>query len=172
MKNLNLFLPSRYPSIDIFPLIYATDHGFCTVPPREEARPAEAAAADRGVVIPKLCPELWTRINSFLKTPAIAAGLNHTVVLREDGQVYTFGSGEHGQLGNGRNVTCNTPQPITIPSRDGAPLKVKAIATTFDHTIVLGEDGQVYTFGSGEYGQLGNGRYDDYNTPQIVQVED
>lgn len=65
--------------------------------------------------VPHLPPELWRHIHSFLKPailPEMAAGGGHTVLLTEEGRVYTFGSGEGGQLGNGRNRDFNTPQLV------------------------------------------------------------
>jgi alpha-tubulin suppressor-like RCC1 family protein len=97
---------------------------------------------------------------------AIAAGAYHTVLLSSEGRVYTFGSGGYGRLGNGQNNNCNTPQRI-VHGPDG-PITAKAIAAGGEHTVVLGVDGQVYTFGYGEKGQLGNGRNNTCNTPQRI----
>jgi len=46
-----------------------------------------------------------------LKVTQIAAGITHTVALADDGNVYTWGQGLYGVLGNGANAASLTPIP-------------------------------------------------------------
>ena len=50
------------------------------------------------------------------KISAIAAGGNHTLVLTEDGYVYSFGSNGNGQLGVGSNGYAVSYTHLTLPT--------------------------------------------------------
>ncbi|KAF7242024.1 E3 ubiquitin-protein ligase MYCBP2 [Varanus komodoensis] len=64
-------------------------------------------------------------------------------VLMENGDVYTFGYGQHGQLGHGdvNSRGC----PTLVQALPGPSIQVTAGS---NHTAVLLMDGQVFTFGS------------------------
>ncbi|KXC06630.1 hypothetical protein MhomT_04285 [Microbacterium hominis] len=77
--------------------------------------------------------------------------------LTESGEVYTWGSNKLGRLGIG-STTGNadyrdTPQKVAIPDDE----KVIDIGSMRATMAVLTESGKVYTWGSGQYGQAGNG---------------
>uniref|UniRef100_A0A8C6XHK3 RCR-type E3 ubiquitin transferase n=1 Tax=Naja naja TaxID=35670 RepID=A0A8C6XHK3_NAJNA len=87
-----------------------------------------------------------------LRAIQVSCGFHHSVVLMENGDVYTFGYGQHGQLGHGdvnsRYVSC----PTLVQALPGPSTQVSAGS---NHTAVLLMDGQVFTFGSFSKGQLG-----------------
>ncbi|CAB1328278.1 unnamed protein product, partial [Coregonus sp. 'balchen'] len=68
----------------------------------------------------------------------------------ENGDVYTFGYGQHGQLGHG-DVN-SRGSPTLVQALPGPSIQVTAGS---NHTAVLLMDGQVFTFGSFSKGQLG-----------------
>ncbi|XP_071198101.1 E3 ubiquitin-protein ligase MYCBP2-like isoform X17 [Salvelinus alpinus] len=80
----------------------------------------------------------------------VSCGLHHSVVLLENGDVYTFGYGQHGQLGHG-DVN-SRGSPTLVQALPGPCVQVTAGS---NHTAVLLMDGQVFTFGSFSKGQLG-----------------
>jgi alpha-tubulin suppressor-like RCC1 family protein len=82
---------------------------------------------------------------------AIAAGYDHTVVLKNDGTVWAWGNNATGQLGNGNITPSSTP--IQVNGLSG----VTALSAGFGHTIALKSDGTVWTWGNNAKGQLGNG---------------
>ncbi|XP_025973656.2 E3 ISG15--protein ligase HERC5-like [Dromaius novaehollandiae] len=87
------------------------------------------------------------------KTVFISCGADHTAVLSKDGLVCTFGAGEAGQLGH--NSTRNEQTPRIVAELWGA--RVSQVACGRRHTLVYVPSlGKVYSFGSGEEGQLGN----------------
>jgi alpha-tubulin suppressor-like RCC1 family protein len=89
-------------------------------------------------------------LNSGVK--AIAFGGQHTCALLDSGGVKCWGNNGFGQLGNDNTDNTNTPTQV-----QGLNSGVKAIASYWDHTCALLEDGSVKCWGKNEYGQLGNG---------------
>ena len=80
---------------------------------------------------------------------AIAAGSMHSVALDAFGNVWTWGLGDSGRLGNGQNTNIATPVQLTGISN------VIAVAAGYDHTMALTADRTVWTWGSNGSGQLG-----------------
>ncbi|XP_030586971.1 probable E3 ubiquitin-protein ligase HERC4 isoform X2 [Archocentrus centrarchus] len=87
------------------------------------------------------------------KAHHISCGQDHTAILTKHGAVFTFGSGQHGQLGH--NSRRNELHPRLVAELWGA--KVTKIACGRNHTLVLTDSKKVYSFGCGEQGQLGHG---------------
>ena len=75
---------------------------------------------------------------------AITAGGKHSMVLALDGQLYTFGYGQQGQLGH--RSSKNIFQPKFVHDLLGK--RVKAIAAGQNHSIVLTQAGDVFVCGS------------------------
>ncbi|XP_003796779.1 inhibitor of Bruton tyrosine kinase isoform X2 [Otolemur garnettii] len=75
----------------------------------------------------------------------------HSVFLSQKGQVYTCGHGPGGRLGHGDEQTCLIPRLVEGLSGHNCSL----VAAAEDHTVVLTEDGCVYTFGLNVFHQLG-----------------
>uniref|UniRef100_A0A8C5P7M6 E3 ubiquitin-protein ligase MYCBP2 n=1 Tax=Leptobrachium leishanense TaxID=445787 RepID=A0A8C5P7M6_9ANUR len=90
------------------------------------------------------------RFDCELRAVQVSCGFHHSVVLMENGDVYTFGYGQHGQLGHG-DVSCRGC-PTLVQALPGPSTQVTAGS---NHTAVLLGDGQVFTFGSFSKGQLG-----------------
>nr|XP_015219296.1 PREDICTED: E3 ubiquitin-protein ligase MYCBP2 isoform X15 [Lepisosteus oculatus] len=90
------------------------------------------------------------RFDCELRAVQVSCGFHHSVVLMENGDVYTFGYGQHGQLGHG-DVN-SRGSPTLVQALPGPSIQVTAGS---NHTAVLLMDGQVFTFGSFSKGQLG-----------------
>jgi len=82
---------------------------------------------------------------------AIACGWWHTVALKNDGSVWTWGKNSEGQLGNGTKTGSVNPVQVLGLSN------VVAVAAGWGHSIALKSDGTVWTWGNNRSGQLGNG---------------
>lgn len=87
----------------------------------------------------------------------IDCGTFHTAALLHTGEVYTFGNGNHGQLGQGNTKICGHPVKVELPC--GAT----QVACGDNHTVVLLQSGEVYTFGKHQEGQLGRRRKEGAN---------
>ena len=88
----------------------------------------------------------------------VAAGSEFSLALTSTGQLYAFGSNEFGQLGSAGNAGSpeqeSNPVPalVTLPGASGP---VTHIAAGQLHSLALTSTGQLYAFGSNQYGQLG-----------------
>jgi alpha-tubulin suppressor-like RCC1 family protein len=86
---------------------------------------------------------------------AIAAGSYHSLALTSDGRIYSWGRYNEGQLGN--NSVTNQPTPVAVDMSGALAGKtVIAIAAGFYHSLALTSDGQVYSWGYDNSGQLGD----------------
>ncbi|XP_019960901.2 probable E3 ubiquitin-protein ligase HERC3 [Paralichthys olivaceus] len=99
-------------------------------------------------------------------TVHISCGKDHTATLTKDGAVFTFGSGQYGQLGH--NSFADELRPRLVVELLGA--KVTEIACGIHHTLVLTDAKKVYSFGCGEQGQLGHGDESHPSVPLPVQL--
>lgn len=100
-----------------------------------------------------------TQVSTLSNVVAIAAGDEHSLALKADGTVWAWGTNGSGQLGNGTGTGSSSPvQATNLPP-------VFAIAAGARHTVaILAADGSVWSWGSGAYGQLGDGGTSDrYN---------
>ncbi|XP_023155082.1 probable E3 ubiquitin-protein ligase HERC4 [Amphiprion ocellaris] len=98
------------------------------------------------------------------KTVHVSCGKDHTAILTKHGSVFTFGSGQFGQLGH--NSTRNEVRPRLVAELWGA--KVIKLECGRNHTLVLTDTRKVYSFGCDDQGQLGRG--DDPTVPLPVQL--
>ncbi|XP_013132677.1 retinitis pigmentosa GTPase regulator b isoform X5 [Oreochromis niloticus] len=83
----------------------------------------------------------------------VACGGGHTVALAE-GNVYTFGLGQFGQLGHGTFIFESRVPRLVEHFKKGRACQV---VCGENHTAVITEDGLLYTFGDGRHGKLGLG---------------
>jgi alpha-tubulin suppressor-like RCC1 family protein len=98
-----------------------------------------------------------------LKITQVAAGREHSLVLAEDGRVLSFGANVYGKTGLATN-TGETLVATPIDTTHLGSLQVTQIAAGNDHSLVLTDDGRVFSFGHGGSGLTG------YGTPTSSQV--
>ena len=98
----------------------------------------------------------------------VSCGNQHSAVLLESGEIFTFGRGNFGQLGQGTSVTANVSTPAIVAGLQGKA--VKMIACGWHHTCALLDNGQLFTWGSGEYGRLGHGDETRQASPKLVEA--
>ncbi|MFI6294720.1 RCC1 domain-containing protein [Nonomuraea sp. NPDC050790] len=95
-------------------------------------------------------------------TQIAAGGFGHSMALRSDGTVWTWGNNEKGQLGDG--TTVNRLTPVRVNGLNG----VVRIAAGLSHSLALRDDGSVWTWGENQMGQLGDGTAVNRSTPVRV----
>lgn len=98
----------------------------------------------------------------------VSAGFNHSVAIKTDGALWTWGYNGYGQLGNGAtgfDESKNTPIQI------GTDTNWLSVSAGRFHTLALKNDHTLWTWGYNSMGQLGdgtNGTGADKNVP--VQI--
>ncbi|KIK55454.1 hypothetical protein GYMLUDRAFT_76531 [Collybiopsis luxurians FD-317 M1] len=106
----------------------------------------------------------------------VSAGITFSLVLTKSGKVFSFGSGEKGQLGNGstgeRITTGNKvafdiiDTPYYIKELDGK--KIVQISSGQQHSAAIDDEGLVYVWGYNGYCRLGLGNQVDVLKPKTV----
>ncbi|BDR53975.1 hypothetical protein KIMH_00860 [Bombiscardovia apis] len=99
---------------------------------------------------------LQGRTPSSMRT--IVAGATHSMALDSLGQVWTWGNNSRGQLG--RAGTGQDPTPFNITNQGGLPSSIIQISAGRAHSMALDSNGHIWTWGSKERGQVGDGHMD------------
>lgn len=99
---------------------------------------------------------------SPLGAQTISGGASHSVVVKPDGTVWTFGENNFGQLGDG--TTTDRTTPVTVASLPS----IVSVAAGGDHTLALDASGIVWAWGRNNNGQLGDGTTSQRTAPVTV----
>jgi len=80
-------------------------------------------------------------MTSISDVVSVAAGNGHTVALKRDGTVWTWGRNLEGELGDGTTTNRNSPVQVSITN-------VVAVAAGLYHSVALKKDGTVWMWGA------------------------
>jgi alpha-tubulin suppressor-like RCC1 family protein len=83
----------------------------------------------------------------------VSVGDRHTLLVTAAGLLYSFGTGESGQLGVREGGRTLNPKPVAATQG----MKVVRIAAGLKHSLIITDNGSTYAFGDGACGQLGTG---------------
>ena len=73
------------------------------------------------------------------------------MALTVDGKVFSWGEGDDGKLGHCSRLSCDKPRLIeALKSK-----RVRDVACGSSHSAAITSNGELYTWGCGEYGRLG-----------------
>uniref|UniRef100_A0A670Z371 HECT and RLD domain containing E3 ubiquitin protein ligase 3 n=1 Tax=Pseudonaja textilis TaxID=8673 RepID=A0A670Z371_PSETE len=100
----------------------------------------------------------------------VACGESHNVALSDQGQLFSWGAGSDGQLG-----LTTTEDAVTIPRliKKLNQEMILQVSCGNWHCLALAADGQFFTWGQNNYGQLGLGKeFPSQDTPQRVRSLD
>jgi alpha-tubulin suppressor-like RCC1 family protein len=92
----------------------------------------------------------------------VACGQSHCLVLSEGGNVYAWGDGTYGQLGQGLCRPSSIPQQVLLNKR------VARVACGRYHSLAVTTEGVLYSWGCGENGELGDGSDENRAFPEVV----
>ncbi|MCL1874885.1 MAG: InlB B-repeat-containing protein [Synergistaceae bacterium] len=95
----------------------------------------------------------------------IGAGYGHTVALKKDGSLWSWGYNHAGQLGNGSTTNRNTP------ARVGTDNDWINVSVGGYHNAALKKDGSLWVWGYNNYGQLGDGTTTSRSSPVRVGTD-
>ncbi len=100
--------------------------------------------------------------DTCLKASAISGGEYHTLTLMEDKTVWACGSDSFGQLGNGNDGSSTILVSVhdgEMNTSSGFLENIIAVDAGWYHSLAFDEDGYIYAWGGDNYGQIGNGSY-------------
>lgn len=103
----------------------------------------------------------------------IAAGMEHCMALSNHGEVFSWGSSEHGRLGHGQAPGLSfflRSRPEYKPRRIRAleTHKIKQISAGQMHSACINHEGQALMWGNNRFWALGLQQPQDYNLPTEV----
>ncbi|XP_021900332.1 ultraviolet-B receptor UVR8 isoform X2 [Carica papaya] len=98
----------------------------------------------------------------------IACGDSHCLAVSMEGEVQSWGRNQNGQLGLGTTEDSLVPQKIQAFQG----IRIKMVAAGAEHTAAVTEDGELYGWGWGRYGNLGLGDRNDRLIPEKVSATD
>jgi alpha-tubulin suppressor-like RCC1 family protein/streptogramin lyase len=100
------------------------------------------------------------KINSLADITSIAAGSAHSLAIKNNSTVWSWGLNIDGQLGQGNN----TPR-IYVPAQVNGLVNINAISAGTKFSLALKNDGTVWAWGDNNYYQFGNGKSTSSNIP-------
>ena len=90
---------------------------------------------------------------------SVDAGNGHAIILDRNGQVFTVGRNNFGQIGDSTYTNALKPKLVKkLP-------KISLISRGYDHSIAIDENSNMYLWGRNNYGQLGDHLGVDHNEP-------
>lgn len=104
------------------------------------------------------------QVPSLSSVVALSGGRFHSLALKSDGTVWSWGLNSDGQLGNGSTSTAPTAVPIQVAGLSG----VVAISAGAFHSLALKSDGTVWAWGDNLSGQLGDGSQTSRSSPVLT----
>ena len=109
-------------------------------------------------LIPSLHLELAYRNRAF---HWVGHGGSFSVALSDAGEVYTWGDGRFGELGQGEMT--HVAEPRLCVGLVGT--RIVEVACGWDHVLAIDEKGRLFSWGHNDHGQLGHGDKKDRNEP-------
>ena len=93
------------------------------------------------------------------------AGSKHSLAISSKGDLFSFGHGDNGRLGNNERRGCLAPE-IVGGILDGVFIVYCDAGEA--HSAIIDDNGVLYMFGAGSYGRLGLG--EEYHHDGIFKV--
>jgi alpha-tubulin suppressor-like RCC1 family protein len=100
----------------------------------------------------------------FVSVKQVSAGDTFATIISDDGEVFSRGWNNQGQLG------VNAGQDINVDgwTKVAVDEKVTSINSPYDHAVALTESGKIFSWGPNDEGQIGNGTTEAVFTPKQI----
>ncbi|GCC28306.1 hypothetical protein chiPu_0006735 [Chiloscyllium punctatum] len=90
----------------------------------------------------------------------------HTLAVTAEGDIFSWGDGDYGKLGHGNSATQKYPKLIQGPLLGKI---VVCVSAGYRHSASVTSDGELYTWGEGDFGRLGHSDSHSRNLPTLVK---
>ena len=109
-------------------------------------------------------------IKDLRGTQQVSAGYEHACALKNNRTVLCWGRGSSGTLGNGTKETSSIPVRVVGTENKGLLNKIIQISAGDWHTCAVNNQGEVFCWGFGNYGILGNNKTKNSSFPVRVNT--
>jgi alpha-tubulin suppressor-like RCC1 family protein len=99
----------------------------------------------------------------------IKAGFYHNIAMTSLGNLYAWGSNEHGQIGDGTTLNRNHPVKVKLNGMDDSEYVVSFDVYKY-HSVFKTNHNHFYACGLNQYGQLGDGTKTNRLQPTLVRL--
>jgi len=113
---------------------------------------------------PVINPPVGVTLSGGDRVASLDFGADFAVALTDRGHLYTWGGNMHGALGTGDTDARVDPAMVGALAR----VRVVQFSVGVAHVAAVTEEGEVYTWGENQQGQLGLGDYADRTLPAVV----
>uniref|UniRef100_A0A8C9W0S1 HECT-type E3 ubiquitin transferase n=1 Tax=Scleropages formosus TaxID=113540 RepID=A0A8C9W0S1_SCLFO len=103
---------------------------------------------------------------SMRKVSSSKGSDGHTLAVTGEGEVFSWGDGDYGKLGHGNSATQKYPKIIQGPLLGKV---VVCVSAGYRHSAAVTNDGELYTWGEGDFGRLGHSDSHSRNVPTLVK---
>ncbi|KAF0983264.1 hypothetical protein FDP41_010329 [Naegleria fowleri] len=86
------------------------------------------------------------------KIKLISSGASHSIFVTVDNEIMACGDNTYSQISSKKKEVFKKPEKIKIDELKGK--KIKSVASGYQHTIYLTEEGNVFCLGNNTFGQL------------------
>uniref|UniRef100_A0A7S4PZY7 RCC1-like domain-containing protein n=1 Tax=Alexandrium monilatum TaxID=311494 RepID=A0A7S4PZY7_9DINO len=110
-------------------------------------------------------PRIVEQLRSVHVRQVACAG-HYSCGVSENGEVYTWGYGKDGQLGQGETKDVHTPKAVrTLQSK-----LIRHVSCAEHHVAAVSDSGILFTWGKGQNGRLGHGGTESELLPKAVEA--
>eukprot|EP00933_Yihiella_yeosuensis_P038170 TRINITY_DN3211_c0_g2_i1.p1 TRINITY_DN3211_c0_g2~~TRINITY_DN3211_c0_g2_i1.p1 ORF type:complete len:585 (+),score=72.77 TRINITY_DN3211_c0_g2_i1:42-1796(+) len=101
---------------------------------------------------------------------AIACGWRHTLAVMSSGKVYSWGANDSCQLGFPSNAETNAAgiENRLLPSEVPDLSNARSVAAGYVHSLALTHQGEVFSWGTNDQSQLGDGSLENRHSPAKI----
>eukprot|EP01084_Bolivina_argentea_P006202 11757_1 len=87
------------------------------------------------------------------KVTKVAVGWGHSLILTQDGNVWSTGRNHYGQLGHNNTTNISTAKIIEDITHEN----ITSIACGNNHSCVMNDNNEIFSFGANNNGECGIG---------------
>ncbi|KAM9355138.1 serine/threonine-protein kinase Nek9 isoform 2-T2 [Pholidichthys leucotaenia] len=98
----------------------------------------------------------------------VACGADFTACVTDEDQLYMFGSDYYGCIGVEGELGTEILEPVLLEFFEERP--IRQVSCGDNHVVVLTHNGEIYSWGCGEYGRLGLECEDDFSSAMHVEI--
>ena len=107
------------------------------------------------------------RRDAQMRQAPLAVGAEHSIFVDKSGRLLTCGRGTVLGYAVGHPYIGDIGPPTLVPSMRNR--RIVSVATSSDHCLALSVEGEVYSWGDGDFGALGHGDEDERDVPTRIE---